>query len=317
MRTNIYRCTLALTLALAVSAPAYAQSRVAGTVTDVNGQPVEGVSVALVRAQDGNSVDGILTNGDGEWAQIGILAGTYTVTVVKDGVGSNMDELTLAPNERVEINFVLVPEATVALTPEGETIDAQVSAQLGSAALAAGDNAVAILRFTEVVAQAPDCTECFYNMALAHTNLRQYDDAIVAFQRVIELDPMSVDGFNGLAGVYNSQRRFDLAAEASARATELAGAAGPGGANVDAIYNQGVIFWNSGQFAEAKTQFENTIAADPMYAEAYYQLGMASINLGQIPEALEAFQGYLEVAPDGPRAAEVTGFVTQLGGAVQ
>lgn len=45
---------------------------------------------------------------------------------------------------------------------------------------------------------------------------------------------------------------------------------------------------------------------------AYYQLGMASLNLGQVPEAVTAFEGYLNVAPNGEKAAEVKGFVAQL-----
>ena len=319
MRSNIYRVALALAVALAVSAPTSAQTIVFGTVTDVNGQPVEGASVVLLRSQDGNVWDNIATDANGQWSQIGLLSGAYTVTVAKEGVGTNMDVIQVRSG-RNGINFVLIPEGAGAVgagAPAGDGIDAQLAATLGTAALQAGDNETAILRFTEVVGVAPDCVDCYYNIGVAHTNLRQYEDAIAAFERVVELDPMSVDAFNGLASVYNAQRRFDLAAEASARATELAGAPGGEGASANAIYNQGVIFWNNGQFAEAKTQFENAIAADPSYADAYFRLGMASINLGQLPEALEAFQSYLEVAPDGPRAAEVEGFVAQLGNATQ
>jgi Flp pilus assembly protein TadD len=321
MRTNIYRGVLALALALAVSAPAYAQSIVTGTVTDIMGEPIDGVEIVLVRELDGNVWDGITTNARGQWTQIGLPSGTYTVTVSKEGVGTNMDVIMVVAGGRGGINFVLLPEGTAATgigtAPQGDGIDAQLAAALGSAALESGDNETAILRFTEVIGVAPDCAECYLNIGLAHLNLRQYDDSIVAFERTIELDPMMVDAFSGLAGVYNATRQFDLAAEASARATELASVPGGEGASVDAIYNQGVIFWNSGQFAEAKTQFENAIAADPAYADAYYQLGMASINLGLLPEALEAFGNYLEVSPGGPRSAEVQGFVTQLGGAVQ
>jgi TolA-binding protein len=45
---------------------------------------------------------------------------------------------------------------------------------------------------------------------------------------------------------------------------------------------------------------------------AHYQLGMANLNLGQIPEAKASFQEYLKVDPNGPKAAEVQGFVKQL-----
>jgi Flp pilus assembly protein TadD len=316
MRTNIYRGVLAAAIALAVSAPAYAQTILGGTVVDIEGEPVEGAEVVLLRELDGNTWENITTNANGEWAQIGLPSGTYTVTATKEGMGSNSDEITIRSGRNPPVDMILISEAAVAtLVSEAALPDARASAAAGAAALAAGDNEAAILSFTEVLAQAPNCAECYYNIGLANANLRQFDDAVAAFQQSIELDPMSVDGFNGLASVYNAQRRFDLAAEASARATELAGTGGTGSdVSANAIYNQGVIFWNNNQFAEAKTQFENAIAADETYADAYYQLGMSSLNLGEIAEALAAFQGYLEVAPDGPRVAEVQGFVVQLGG---
>jgi hypothetical protein len=47
-------------------------------------------------------------------------------------------------------------------------------------------------------------------------------------------------------------------------------------------------------------------------ADAHYQLGMANLNLGQLPAAIAAFEGYLAVAPNGPKAAEVKTFIAQL-----
>ena len=66
------------------------------------------------------------------------------------------------------------------------------------------------------------------------------------------------------------------------------------------------------QFGEAKTQFESAVKADPTMAMAHYQLGMANLNLGQIPQAREAFEGYLKADPNGPKAAEVKTFLSQL-----
>jgi len=308
MRNNIYRGVLALAVALAVSAPAYAQNIVTGTVTGPDGAPVAGATVTLTNA-DANRTFEMVTDAGGTWTQIGVPAATYNIVITSG-------DLTLAETITTQPGRNQFRHSLAATGGEEGGVNAQLAAQLGSAALAAGDNETAIERFMEVIGVAPNCAECYYNVGLAHMNLRQYDDAVEAFQTVVDLDPMSVDGWNGLASVYNATRQFDLAAEASARASELAGATPGGAASADAIYNQGVIFWNNGQFAEAKTQFENTIAADPGYADAYYQLGMASINLGELAGALEAFQGYLEVAPDGPRAAEVQGFITQLGPAV-
>jgi Flp pilus assembly protein TadD len=304
MRTYIYRGVMALAVALAVSAPAYAQNIVTGSVNTPAGEGIPGASVTLVDP-DNNRTFETTTDGNGQWSQIGVPAGAYNLSIVSEA-GQAAGVINV-PTGRSNFNYVLSPEGD----PEAGGV-AGLAAQ-GNAALAAGDNAAAITAFTEILATAPDCAECLYNIGVAHMNMRQFDDAEAAFQQAVTLDPMSVDGFNGLASVYNATRQFDRAAEASARAAELAGVDPTAAGSADAIYNQGVIFFNAGQMAEAQTQFQNTIAVDANYADAYFQLGMASLNLGQIPQALEAFEGYLEVAPDGPRAAEVQGFVQQLG----
>ena len=305
MRTYIYRGVLALAVALAVSAPAYAQNIVTGSVNTPEGEGIPGASVTLTDTRNNRTFQ-TTTDENGAWSQIAVPAGPYTISIVAQGVGQASGTIQVQTG-RSNFDYVLGG----AEAAEGGGIGAL--AARGNAQLEAGENEAAIATFTEVLGEAPECVECLYNIGLAHMNLRQYDDAEAAFQQVVTLDPMSVDGFNGLASVYNATRQFDRAAEASARASELAGVDPTAAGSADAIYNQGVIFFNAGQMAEAQTQFQNTIAVDPNYADAYFQLGMSSLNLGQIPEALEAFEGYLEVAPDGPRAAEVQGFVQQLG----
>jgi TolA-binding protein len=54
------------------------------------------------------------------------------------------------------------------------------------------------------------------------------------------------------------------------------------------------------------------VKANPANADAQYQLGMANLNLGQLPAARAAFEAYLKAAPEGPKAAEVKTFLTQL-----
>jgi hypothetical protein len=41
-------------------------------------------------------------------------------------------------------------------------------------------------------------------------------------------------------------------------------------------------------------------------------LGLASLNGGLMPAARAAFEEYLKIAPNGPKAAEVKTFLTQL-----
>jgi tetratricopeptide (TPR) repeat protein len=305
MRTYLIRAALALGVVLAVSGPAAAQSIVRGTVIDAEGNPIEGATV-VIEATEANRRAEITTNGDGEFMQIGLASGAYNVTVTKDDL-RDVQPVNISQGAPTELDFQLTP--TSGLTEE--QIESQrarlVLVEGALEAMRAGQDAEAINMFNELLVTIPTCSDCHYNLGVAHSNLEQYDEAEASFQTAIGMAPTSA-AYTGLANVYNAQQRFDLAAEAGAKASELGGS----GNNAEALFNQGVILWNAGNFAEAKEQFQAAVEADPSMAMAHYQLGMANLNLGQIPEARQAFEGYLEADPDGPKAGEVKVFVEQL-----
>jgi tetratricopeptide (TPR) repeat protein len=309
MRTYSIRAVLALAVVLAVAAPAAAQSIVRGTVVDAAGNPVEGATVTI-EATEANRRAETKTNRNGEFMQIGLASGPYNVTASKDGLQQVLPA-TVTQGAPVELKFELTP--TSGLTPEQVKANQEMQAMAQGAleAMRAGRDAEAIQRFNEILVKVPTCSDCHYNLGVAHSNLQQYAEAEAAFQKAIELAPESGQAYTGLANLYNAQKKFDLAQQASAKASELTSAGG-GANNAEALYNQGVILWNAGNFAEAKEQFEAAVKVDPSMAMAQYQLGMANLNLGQIPEARQAFEAYLKVDPNGPKAAEVKVFVQQL-----
>jgi tetratricopeptide (TPR) repeat protein len=306
MRTHLIRAAMALAVILAVSSTAAAQSMLRGNVVDEQGQPIEGATVTIV-ALEGQANSELTTNARGEFQQIGLASGPYTITATYEDRTQQLTD-SVSQARPLEIDFVLVPVVGVS---------AEVSEELAALAngaialIAEGRNAEAVQMFNEVLLTLPNCGDCYYNLGVAYANQEQYDDAEQAFRRTIGLAPDHAEAYTGLAGLYNAQQRYDLAAEAGARAAEL-GSAGGGAGDPQAIYNQGVILWNAGNFADAKTHFEAAVAADPTIAMAHYQLGMANLNLGMVPEARSAFEGYLQAAPDGEKAAEVNGFLQQL-----
>ena len=305
MRTYLIRVALALGVVLAVSGSAAAQSIVRGTVVDAEGNPVEGATVTIEATEASRRAE-ITTNERGEFMQIGLASGAYNVTVTKDDL-RDVRPVNISQGAPTELEFQLTP--TSGMTEE--QIESQrarlVLVEGALEAMRSGQDAEAIRLFDEMLVEVPTCSDCYYNLGVAHSNLDQYAEAEASFQRAIEIEPTGA-AYTGLANVYNAQQKFDLAAEAGAKAAELGG----GGNNAEALYNQGVILWNAGNFADAKEQFQAAVEADPSMAMAHYQLGMANLNLGQIPEARQAFEGYLEADPDGPKAGEVKVFVEQL-----
>lgn len=307
MRTHLYRGVLALAVALVFSAPAFAQGIVKGKVVDEKNQPVVDAKVSIKGPARNAETK---TNNKGEYVQVGLQSGRYTITVVKDKVGQAAQEVTVSQGTPAEANFTLTP--TSGMSPEQKAV--QEAAASAIEALRAGRDDEAITKLNDVVTKLPTCSDCYYNLGLAYTHKQDWSSAEAALKKAIELKPANPDPYNGLANVYNAQKRFDEALAMNQKATELAGSAPGGGAGggAEAIYNQGVVLFNAGKYAEAKTQFENATKADANNANAWYQLGMTNLNLGQIPDAVTALETFLKLAPNDPKAAQVNGSLPAL-----
>ena len=139
MRSNLFRAVLALAAVLVVTAPVAAQSVVRGKVVDAGGKPVEGATV-LIEATEANRKAETKTNRNGEFLQVGLASGRYTVTVTKDKLKA-VQPANVSQGTPVELSFQLSP--TSGMTAE------QIKAQQEMQALAAG--AVEAMRRREAV----------------------------------------------------------------------------------------------------------------------------------------------------------------------
>ena len=311
MRTNLIRGLIGLAVLLTYAAtPALAQSVMRGKVVDAQGNGIQG-AVVLFEAQGVNRRTEVKTDSKGEFLQVGLASGEYKVTASKDGVGTATLPARVSQGQNPPLNFRLTP-APAPGTGLGAA-DKQAAAMLSAMAaqavdhMKAGRNDEAITAFNDLVAKAPTCADCYYNLGVAYTNKKDYAQAETAYKKVIELKPDSADAYTGLANIYNAQKKFDLAADASANASKYSGgvAGAAGGGSAESMFNQGVILFNSGKYAEAKAQFESATKADPNMAMAHYQLGMTALNLGDFPLAVSSLEMYLKLDPNGSKAAEV------------
>jgi tetratricopeptide (TPR) repeat protein len=312
MRTNLLRAVLAVVVLVTCAAPALAQSVVRGKALDNTGKPVPD-AVVLFERQDQNQKAQGKTDRNGEFIQVGLASGEWKVTISKDKVGTATMTIPVKQGNNPVMTLNLVPAAAAgsAAAGLGATKDKEEAAALQAlaagalAAFKAGDNDTAITRFNEVIVKVPTCSDCYYNLALAHVNKKDYAQAEIAFKKVVELKPDSAEAYTGLANIYNTQKKFDLAAEASANAAKYSGGAAGGGGSAEALYNNGVILFNAQKFPEAKAQFEAAVKTDPNMAMAQYQLGMTALNLGDFALAVTSLETYLKLDPNGAKAAEV------------
>ncbi len=309
---------VALAIASAVPASAQNSARVFGVITDRGGQPVAGATVTLEFAGGLTRSFEVTTDEAGEFLQIGLARGPYTLTATREGVGLNRVAIDLVVGQELEQNLTLLTveeiyrdslsaDERAAFDARNVTTDAF---EQGLAAARGGQLDAAVGHLRNALEATPDCAECQRNLGIVHGRMEAYAEAETAFRAALALDPENAETYDGLAEIYNAQRRFDDAAEASAAAARLSG--GGGADNPTAVFDQGLIFWNAGRLDEARQQFERTLQLDPEHGEAHYWLGMANLNGGQMAEAAAEFQIYLEREPNGRFAATATGILSSI-----
>ena len=298
----------ALVLSLtALAAPVSAQTgQLKGKVVDGQNKPIDGAKVTMLAVETNRKFE-TKTNRNGEWMQIGLAPGQYTVTAEKNGM-TQMFEVRLGL-EMKEVNFSLQPggaggqmTAEQAKKEAARVKEIEAAFAQGAELSNAGKYDEAIAKFNEVIAQVPKCTECYVNIGAVHSRKQDWANAEVAYKKAIDINPDAVDAYNGLANVYNAQKKFKEAQSMNAEAIKRGGSAAASGGNAESLYNQGVIAWNANDFPKAQELFAAAIKADEKHAEAHFMLGQAYLNLGKLAEAAKEFETYTKIAPDGPNA---------------
>lgn len=282
--------------------PAFAQTgQLKGKVTNAQNTPIRDAKITMV-AVDTNRKYETKSDGQGNWRQIGLPPGLYTVTAEKDKMVQTFDVKLGIETKDVNFSLEAGKMADDAAKKEAERVASLQAAFAEGAALTnAGKTDEAIAKFNEVLAVHPKCGECYNNIAAIHSRKQDWVKAEEAYKKAIEFKPDLADAYNGLANVYNAQKKFTEAQAMSAEAAKYGGAAAAGG-NADALYNQGVIAWNGNDFPKAQELFVSAVKANDKHAEAHFMLGQVYLNTGKLPEAAKEFETYIKIAPTGPNA---------------
>jgi tetratricopeptide (TPR) repeat protein len=159
---------------------------------------------------------------------------------------------------------------------------------------------------------------------------QKYNDAAASYKKGIDLNATSkkpspeaaAAGYNQLGQAYGKMGN----AKDSAEAYEMAAKAQPANAGMY-YFNEAATLYNAGKLQEAEAAADKAIAADPKKADAYFIKGQSLIPQATVdpktqkivapPGCVEAYQTYLELAPDGPHAADVKGILEGIGAQVK
>jgi tetratricopeptide (TPR) repeat protein len=220
---------------------------------------------------------------------------------------------------------------------EADAATATAAQQLGASAskpdIAAKAAEIKTAKYTEIetlmtkdTAAKPDASVLWAQLGLAQNGLKKYDDALVSYKKALDVDAASKKPNPAIQGMANAgmgeaYARTGKVPEANA-AYDAAAKANPPEAGFY-LRNEAVIFFQTGN-ADAQVAAANeAIAASPNDALLYYLKGQGLVSKATIdpktqrivlPDGCaDAYQKYLELAPDGPYAADAKGILDQAG----
>ncbi|MEE8348598.1 MAG: tetratricopeptide repeat protein [Acidobacteriota bacterium] len=296
-----------------------------GTVTDQEGNPLEGVSITIEGLEVSRKYD-VKTNSKGEYFHGGVSRqGTYRVIAEKEGFqrsyaeglrpatdrrGENgLADFVLIPGRAGRLAFELTDEEKQAMEEGTENAEeraaasAEVRLQLdeGLGLYNQGQYEQALVSFNSALELDDQQPALWANVGNTYSKLNQSEQALGAYEKAIAIAPEDPTLYQNLGGIYAAMGDTEKARELYEKAVSLSAYGDPKDAAIN-YYNMGVTFINSGQTEDAVEALEKAIEADPAYAESYYQLGVCLLGVGQMEGSVKNLQHYLELTPDGPNA---------------
>jgi tetratricopeptide (TPR) repeat protein len=220
---------------------------------------------------------------------------------------------------------------------EADAARATATQQLGATAskadIEAKENEIKTAKYTEIEnlmskdsAAKPDAAVLWAQLGLAQGGLKKYDDAITSYKKAIDVDTASKKPNPAIEGMANAglgevYARTGKVPEANA-AYDAAVKANPPSAGTY-LRNEAVIFFQQGNADAQVAAADEGLKSDPNDALLYYLKGQGLVQKATVdpktnkivlPDGCaDAYQKYLELAPNGPYAADAKGILDQAG----
>jgi len=181
------------------------------------------------------------------------------------------------------------------------------------------DQAIGVMEQAVALDQTHDIL--YANLAEDYSEAKQYDKAADAYQKAIALKPRNAGYVINLGTVLAKSGKIDDANAAFAKAAQL----DPTQAKM-AMFNTGVVLFNQGNLDAAAAAFDKLVTQDPTNADAWYYKGICLLGkagtdpktnkLVLQPGTVEALKKSLQLAPNGPNAANAKSALEQIGGGI-
>lgn len=206
--------------------PALAQvGRVAGTVRDMDGEPIKG---AVVKAENVGSLPRERTNvtdSQGRWGMLGLQAGAWHFSAQAPGYDLETGTVRISSlNPNRPIDFRLVRTAVRGALDDVDTRELQATLDAADALMAEAKWDEAIAAYRAILAKTPVLTMTNLPIATACRMKKDYPGAVAAYEQILKAQPAHQKVLLELGRTY--QEKGDLIE--AANAYDKAIAAGPG-----------------------------------------------------------------------------------------
>ncbi len=297
-----------LVLATAVPAAAQGQGRVAGQVSDEDGNPLAGVQITATNPAANPPQFATVTEDDGRFAILGLVSGQWMFRAACTGACAERNgaprgyapsegpsRITQTRNPPIDFTLLRVrhpleqmlgDEAVAGI--DLDAIDAQTAA--ADTAFNSGRYQEAITGYEAVLARLPQLSNLHYNIGNAYSQMQDHEAAVAAFDRALAADPRNQD-------VLIARARVRLAAGTADAADQqlLEQAATSLSASREDLYNQGEQAFASGDVDGAAQWYERANMVDPNWGKPLFKLALVALNKGDLATAKEYFQRVVDV----------------------
>lgn len=309
-RKPILNVLLAVALAAAAgSAFAQSMARMAGTVVDTEGNPIEGVTVTAISPELSSYQSVKTTNRKGTFTlAFPDAAIPYLLTFEKQGLATLELPVQVSTGETMRQTFTLLTTEQVdgqqgqaggAGPAPGQRVSRVVEVfNEGVEAQKLGDLETAAAKYREAAELDSDLAAP--RTALASVALLQEDweTAAAEAEAAIALDPGDVRALQIRYDAYRKAGNEEKAEEAADALREV----GDLGEAAKRLYNEAVDAYNTGNIAEAQSKFQQVTELDPELVPAYTALARISLQQGSPTAAAEAAKAATDREPGNGQA---------------
>jgi Tfp pilus assembly protein PilF len=302
---------------------AQAGGRLAITVKDKNGEPVEGVKITVTTEKLPSFLDTLQTNKKGKVVlAVQDATLTYTLTFEKEGYSTLKQPVSvplgdisfktyeLPPQQEVKIKIEAPEETEAAPQTKDPALMAYNSAVL---AMRSGDLDLALEKLREAIELRGDWAMAHSTLALVLFERGEHAEAAAEAERTLELEPEDFKALNVRYRAYAALGEEDKTEQAR-RALRDAGEAEDAAKRV---FNEGVDLLEKGDAATAQARFQEALALDPSLKPAHHALVTLLFQQGEYGSAELESIALLEEDPGNLNLLRIRYDSARLGGDLQ